>query len=513
MNKGGLKMDYSLTIWSVASFVETSVKDKMDYKDLEKIVGFSYRHIREVFKESTGISLAKYMLIRRISNTAFEIVHTKESLTEIAANYHFSSYDSFTRAFKRITGMMPSRFRKQSCKVGRRRLFMGMYAPVIYRDEEYFMISQPILEVTDKMKSVEKNNGTCILYGVPKVAYTYEECTPFPTVLKACLNYMGQTTDYAYIMAATGAAFRLRWNLNYWDGGNVDIMNVYNEPYKAFEKGFAAAGRSYKILTRDQGDKASFIQLITSEIDQGSPVIALGIIGPPEACVITGYQDNGHKILGWNCFQDNMEFNKGVTYHQCGYFICDNWWENKETIALMAIGEQQVEKTGIKEMVKNAIQIMTNKKITHIDPLTKNIRNELAGGQDAYDAWANAISHEQEFPQNAILPMLIERLMCQNDAQVMIAEGRSYAACFTEYIGKCHPNLAEKCHHVADLFRKEAKCAMDMDVIKGGFEQHEEASKRFADSEVRKKIVTLIQQAKAYDLQARQGLEEILEML
>lgn len=86
------------------------------------------------------------------------------------------------------------------------------------------------------MKSVKKSDSSCVLYGVPKVQYSFGECTPFPSVLKACLSYMGQEIAYHYVMAASGAAFRLRWNTSFWDGGNVDIMNIYENPYEAFER-------------------------------------------------------------------------------------------------------------------------------------------------------------------------------------------------------------------------------------------------------------------------------------
>ncbi len=139
--------------------------------------------------------------------------------------------------------------------------------------------------------------------------------------------------------------------------------------------------------------------------------------------------------------------------------------------------------------------------------------NTYAGGQEAYDAWVNAIANDGEFSEDIILPMLIERVMCQNDAQVMIGEGRSYAACFVTNIGKQYKELEEKCNRIAKLFRDEAQCAFGMNEPKGGFGQDEETTRMFSNPEVRKKIVTLIHQAKNYDLQAREGIEEILTMM
>ena len=55
-------------------------------------------------------------------------------------------------------------------------------------------------------------------------------------------------------------------------------------------------------------EKSEFISFIKAKIDSGFPCIALGIIGPPEACIITGYRNNGDVLLGWNFFQDNPEY-------------------------------------------------------------------------------------------------------------------------------------------------------------------------------------------------------------
>jgi AraC-like DNA-binding protein len=507
-------MDYSLFIWSTATFIETRLKEPIDYPALEKMVGFSYRHIRETFKECTGIPLSRYILLRRIANSAFEIVHTTRSLTEIASEYMFESYDTFTRAFKRHTRYIPSEFRGGACKlrVGRRRLVMGMYAPAILKNENTPDLPTNITEVDNLMKNIEKTEQSCILYGVPKVSYTFLECTPFCAAFKACLNYMGQNIDYSYIMAITGASFRLRWNTRSWDGGNVDIMNIYEDPYEAFRRAFRAAGRSYRILRREDSNKKEFIHFIKSEIDEGRPVIALGIIGPPEACLITGYRDNGHTLLGWNCFQENQEFAKDVLQDESGYFICNSWWENECTKAVMSVGERQEKLISHKEILADAIEILTKEKVCFRDADGK-IAAEYAGGQLAYDLWAKSVADDKEFPANAVLPILFERIMCQSDAQVMVGEGRSYAAGFIEYVGREHEEVAERCNKVAKYFKEAAECTFQMDKLKGGFVQDEKNTRRFAEPEVRKQIVTLIYKAKEYEAKACELLKEIVTEL
>ncbi len=68
-----------------------------------------------------------------------------------------------------------------------------------------------------------ENLNTAILYGVPKIAYGPEGCTPFPMCIRSCANYLGIPTDYTRAMAESGAAFRLVWDTSCWNGGSADL--------------------------------------------------------------------------------------------------------------------------------------------------------------------------------------------------------------------------------------------------------------------------------------------------
>ncbi len=517
-------MDYSQLIWSTATFIETRVKEPIDYAELEKSIGFSYRHIRETFRESTGITLSRYILLRRLANSAFDIAHTERSLADIAADYMFESYDVFTRAYKRHMNILPSHLRKAPCslKVGRRRILVGMFGPMLLKQEETITTNhaqaglydwqRKLSEVDYPMNNNIRTKDSCILYGVPKVAYSYEECTPFCVAMKACLNYMGQQIDYAYIMAITGAAFRLRWNVDYWDGGNVDIMNIYEDRYEAFRRAFAAAGRSYRLLKREGTSREDFLRFIKEELEEGRPVIAFGIIGPPEACLITGYRENGNQLLGWNCFQDNQEFSKNVTQDESGYFVTDGWWENECTVALIAVGERQEALASHKEILANALQILTEEKI--IFEKQENLSGaEYAGGQRAYEYWARRVGDDKEFPKGAILPILYERLVCQNDAVVMLAEGRFYAAAYLEQVGRDIPQVERECEQAAGYLRRAAELGLKMGEVVGGLIQDEERTRHFAKPEIRKQLVTLINNAAGFEAEATKLIVEILEKL
>lgn len=283
-----------------------------------------------------------------------------------------------------------------------------------------------------------------ILLGVTKVEYGANGVTPFPMCLKSCANYLGMDVGYDYIMSASGAAFRLTWNTKSWDGGNVGTIFTFDHPAKIFQLGLEALGCEYNLIGRSsKTKKAEFVDFIRSRIDAGIPVIARGVIGPPEECIITGYRDGGNTLLGWNFFQDNPEFSGGVTFDESGYFITDSWWENPNTNAVMSLGEITREKFSPKTILQNAIEAMIGRKA-----------GNYAKGIAAYDAWAKAILKDNEFPENAVLPILAERLMCHGDAMDCIADGRHNAAIYMKSLITVYPAYQDQLKEAAVLFEK-----------------------------------------------------------
>ncbi|MNC17390.1 Transposon Tn10 TetD protein [compost metagenome] len=129
-------MDYSLMISSVIVFVENRLEERLDYRELEAEIGFSAVHIRQVFARHTGMPLARYVRCRQIAHAAFDLIHTREKALDIGAKYGFPNPDSFTRAFRRVTGMTPQEFRNRRCAVGRIKLCAGVYGIGIIREQE-----------------------------------------------------------------------------------------------------------------------------------------------------------------------------------------------------------------------------------------------------------------------------------------------------------------------------------------------------------------------------------------
>ncbi len=339
-----------------------------------------------------------------------------------------------------------------------------------------------------------------VLYGVPKVAYGPEGVTPFPMCVRACDQFLGGNTSYDFVMAASGAAFRLTWDTTSWNGGNVDAVWTYDDPRKIFKAGFAAVGRACEILERtDATTKDEFFAFIKTQVDLGNPCIALGIIGPPEACIVAGYLDNGEALSGWNFFQGFWPVPRPIETDHNGYFITRDWWENKDTQAVMSFAKQSESIPSFAQIITNAVEVLSPRR-----------SGLYAKGLLAYDAWRKVIFDDTEFPEDIGKASLDERMMCQGDAMDCLVDGRHNAAKFFKNAAHQQPERAEQLNAIAAHFEQTRDAVMKMVELLGGWQRGEEQTRRFADSEVRRQLCVLIDQAKAADTKALEAMKQLV---
>ena len=490
-------MDPSVFIWTAVIFIESKIQSGFDYAELEKATGFSLPHIRAVFVKQTGVSLSRYVLSRRVSNAAFEIVHSNQNILDIATKYGFANPDSFTRAFRRIAGINPNDFRKQRHSVGRKTLCAGVWG---VSASQNFM--ERIDSMSNKYEQKHVTKDSVVLYGVPKVGYGEGGITPLPLAMKAAANYMGIELEYSEAIVFCGAAFRLTWNETCWDGGNVgDIWSFY-DPTKVFRCALESLGCEYNLIGRDaKTAKSELVNFIKAKIDEGIPVMASGVIGPPEMGIITGYRDNGETLLGWNVFQDYPEFAGNISFDESGYYITNQWWENKDTNALMSFGKPTSERYTIKTIAENAIEVMTPRKC-----------GDYAKAGLAYDAWKKAILDENQFKKDMVSFLLVERFMCQGDAMDCLVDGRKCAHLYFEKLANENPTqpLYER---IAEQFGTSVANAHKMFDVLGGYERGEKQMQTFATRTARLEIANLIEQCKIADEKALGFLHNLVEVI
>ena len=347
------------------------------------------------------------------------------------------------------------------------------------------------------------------------------EDVPFPSCLRACLEYLGDGLGcrkiglcrapwglgcgYAYLMGTTGAAFRLNWKPG-WHGDNVASFLVSDDPSEIFRRGFASVGRDVEILCggelRKQGVDVPqrFRAAILDSIGEGRPVIAHGVVGPPEECIIAGYDEGGDVLIGWNYFQHRPEANAGVDLEPNGMFRKRDWAD--ATSSLLVVGDKQ-EPPDLKQVYGEALgwalEVMR----------TPKRQGDRHNGLAAFDAWAEHLLRDEDFATDD-LAVLRERFTVHDDAALTVAEGRWYGSIFLAQAamdgGLKAPELyaaASCCAAEHDLMWKVWGCV-------GGIGYDDDKVRKLAEPDVRRQIVPIIHQARDQDARAADHIERAL---
>jgi AraC family transcriptional regulator len=97
----------------VLDYIAANLEDDITLVNLAGIAGYSPFHFARKFALAMGIAPCRYISRMRLENAMAELAAGKLPLAEVALNAHFSSQASFTRAFRRATGMTPKEYRRR----------------------------------------------------------------------------------------------------------------------------------------------------------------------------------------------------------------------------------------------------------------------------------------------------------------------------------------------------------------------------------------------------------------
>jgi AraC-like DNA-binding protein len=98
----------------VLGYIEAHLSESITVTDLANVACLSIFHFARSFTGAMGVPPHHYVSRRRLENAKAMITAGNASLYEIALDCQFSSQSSFTRAFRRVTGMTPGEYRRAS---------------------------------------------------------------------------------------------------------------------------------------------------------------------------------------------------------------------------------------------------------------------------------------------------------------------------------------------------------------------------------------------------------------
>jgi AraC family transcriptional regulator len=99
----------------VLDYISAHVADEITLAALAQVACLSTFHFARMFTLAVGVPPHRYVSRMRLENAMAEIAAGRLPLAQIASNASFSSQASFTRAFRRATGMTPAEYQRSRC--------------------------------------------------------------------------------------------------------------------------------------------------------------------------------------------------------------------------------------------------------------------------------------------------------------------------------------------------------------------------------------------------------------
>lgn len=393
------------------AYIEEHLFEPISAESVGRAINYAPSSFSNIFSTVTGYSVGEYIRFRRLSWAADELLKGKSSVTELAFDCGYETVEAFSKAFKRLFGCSPSK------ASGHQR-----FSPISID----FRLSGGF--------TMKRN----LIPGMLKVDWSdTARQSEFVNSVVSALNVFGEKLDYDYVCAVSGSAFRTSFSMpsmRKWNHGNYHVNNA---PI-IIEHTFRMLG--YKISNHARGDYKADSRLIMDSIDRGVPVITLdGVINCSDACVISGYDNDGSVLLGYSPFM-YIEDDHKEEADDTGYFRKSDWHDGffAENGGRILIIEGPCEKPDAKTIFAETLKLIS--RLIREENLASGQYNGLA----AHKAFADALM-TYEWDDNSE-PYL--NVMC-NEKQYM---DRQYAVKFFRDNGR--DDLAECYGKIAALSEK-----------------------------------------------------------
>jgi hypothetical protein len=344
-----------------------------------------------------------------------------------------------------------------------------------------------------------------------------------PSVMRACMEYLGddvglpdfqtkrggwQWSTCALIHGVTGSCFMFALSEHGNSAGTGPrLMDQYDHA-------FSVAGYAYEPLLRTEfaatlaydgarsDDADEFRRRIVASIDNKRPVIALGVIGPAEPCLICGYEESGRTLVGWSYFQGEARADERVSFDAAGRFRKHDWFI--DTLGIILIGGRR-ERPPREQVYRDGLR----------RGLATLCRTTSSGGTPlglrAYQAWMRRLL--EPLPEDVAASL--GRLGSPHEKHDMnvgeLAERRAYAGTFLEHAAEALPAAGP-------MLMKASRCfdsIHDMmwrvwQTIGPWNSTTDEKLLNFGQQSYRRELASVVRRSQAWELDAIRLIREAL---
>lgn len=93
------------------NYIENNLFNDISLEKISEEIKYSKFHLNRIFTKKVGLTIHKYIQLRRLTKAAEKLTKTNISILDIALETNYSSHQSFTLAFKKVYGCTPQNYR------------------------------------------------------------------------------------------------------------------------------------------------------------------------------------------------------------------------------------------------------------------------------------------------------------------------------------------------------------------------------------------------------------------
>lgn len=101
-------------VQKAADYIRKNLDKKISIDEIAQVVYLSPCYLSRIFKQNLGCTLMEYLTHARVEKAKMMLRNPKYNITQVAEESGFEDPGYFTRVFKKIEGITPSRFKQQA---------------------------------------------------------------------------------------------------------------------------------------------------------------------------------------------------------------------------------------------------------------------------------------------------------------------------------------------------------------------------------------------------------------
>lgn len=106
-------MEWTKLLNDAIDYIENNITEELTCEEVAEQLHISGFHFHRTFTILTGMTLGDYIRNRRLSLAAQELLVGKSKVIDVALKYGYQTPESFSKAFSRFHGVMPSLVKKE----------------------------------------------------------------------------------------------------------------------------------------------------------------------------------------------------------------------------------------------------------------------------------------------------------------------------------------------------------------------------------------------------------------